>query len=299
MAYLDRLLFSAVGDFLLDLLLLWATREVMRLRGSRLRLVAGALLGTGYFLLVRAGRWHLAPGWGWASLPPVVLLVPAAMVAAAFAPLSPSRFLSTLGTFYLIALVAGGAGVATTELAGGSGLDSLSGKLVASATVLACGELGWGMVHRRVVQSLHLVDLELLFGSERWTVPGLFDTGNRLADPFTGQPVIVLEEGVFRRFCPEPVAACLEAVQPGDWARLVHLLPPEWSRRFRVIPYRTLGEENGLLVGFRADGARLAGESEFRAAVVALHPGRLDPDGAYVALVHPAFLEGERRDVAV
>ena len=58
----------------------------------------------------------------------------------------------------------------------------------------------------------------------------------------------------------------------------------EESRRFRLLPYQSVGVECGLLLAVRLDMARV-GEREYRGVLAALSPTRLSDGGAYSALV--------------
>ena len=61
---------------------------------------------------------------------------------------------------------------------------------------------------------------------------GLYDTGNRLYEPIRKKPVSIIGKELAMRL--------LEGEQ-------------EWGRRFRLIPYSSIGVENGLMRGFVAD----------------------------------------------
>lgn len=61
---------------------------------------------------------------------------------------------------------------------------------------------------------------------------GLYDTGNSLYEPIRKKPVSIIGK--------ELAARLLEG-------------ETEWGTRFRLIPYSSIGVENGLLRGFVAD----------------------------------------------
>ena len=57
--YLDEVLVRLCGDFLVNLLLLWATAQITKLRRPRWRLVSGAAFGTIYELAYLGASWRL------------------------------------------------------------------------------------------------------------------------------------------------------------------------------------------------------------------------------------------------
>ena len=59
---------------------------------------------------------------------------------------------------------------------------------------------------------------------------------------------------------------------------------PEWKRRFRLLPYRAVGVDRGLLLAVRVDQAWIAGEDR-GPMVVALSPTPVSDGGGYAALL--------------
>ena len=68
----------------------------------------------------------------------------------------------------------------------------------------------------------------------------------------------------------------------------------EWRGRFRLLPYRSVGVERGLLLALRVDRAALGGVDR-GPLLVALSPTPVSDGGGYRALVGP--LDGERTDL--
>lgn len=75
--------------------------------------------------------------------------------------------------------------------------------------------------------------VELVFMGERAAAVGFADTGNGLTDPMSGLPVILAKKELIESFFQK----CKE----------------EHPERFRVIPYRSVGKEHGLLTGMILD----------------------------------------------
>ena len=175
-------------NFLFDYLLLWATGEVSGNFSNKKRLSLGALLGALYFLLVYFARLEFIPGYGYLRFPVTILAVGGGMIWVAFRPQTWRKFLSLLGFFVGIGLVAGGAGVATAYVTGdGMSPNPIWGTLMAIAAILLIAELGWGVVHRRLWEKVYYVPIEIGIGGRKTRINALVDTGNRLRDPLTRQ----------------------------------------------------------------------------------------------------------------
>ena len=111
----------------------------------------------------------------------------------------------------------------------------------------------------------------------------LVDTGNTLADPVSGRPVMVAEgerlAGLFPQDCRP---------SPGDLrdpaAALTRLGKGAWRSRFRLLPYRSVGVDRGLLLAVRMDSLELDGRRG-GPALVALSPTPVSDGGGYQALI--------------
>lgn len=101
-------------------------------------------------------------------------------------------------------------------------------------------------------------------------VKALLDTGNALAEPFTGKPVSIIESEVWRNVMPEP--------------------EPE---RFKVIPFRSIGQEHGILKGMEIDELIIWTSDRKivqKQAIVALYEGCLSKDKSFQMILHQDLL---------
>lgn len=81
----------------------------------------------------------------------------------------------------------------------------------------------------------------------------LCDTGADLCDPLTGRPALLLDRTAAARLLPESLTPTLRALRADNAAELLAALPPGEARRFRLLPYRAVGQPAGLLLAFRPD----------------------------------------------
>ncbi len=283
-AYL--LLFGLVGGQMA--VLLWAAGAAVGLRPAAGRLAAGAVVGALYAVLADLagfGVWSggLLRTWygvGAASL---------ATYALAYWPLPVGRLLPSLGAYYLLSVIGAGAAYVPYNL----GARGWVPPVVATGLILAAAELGWGVVQRWVWDRVAYLPIELELLGRKVRVTALLDTGNRLSDPLTGQPVVILGSDLREALLPPEAVEAVAMAADNPAAGVGLLAETPLATRVRLIPYSTLGRENGLLLSFRADAVRLLGGESgpaAEAALVAFHNQPLDPAGVFGALVHPALL---------
>lgn len=300
--YVDLLLLSILANFIFDWLLLWATGEVTRRRVGRLRLFLGTLVGTTHFALYTLATHQVIGHYGLLRFPATVALVSLVMLLVTFWPVSIRSLPRLAGTFYGILFLSAGAGLAAGNLWGpGNEPNMIVSLIVAAGALLLVAEVGWGVVQRRFSRQAYQVPVEIRLAGRVASLVGLIDTGNQLQDPLGGAPVLVAEVDALQPLFPPELHPDMALLARGDLSPVTSLAEhAEWSSRFRLIPFTSLGQDHGLMVGLKPDSVTLhLPEPSVYAGpvVVALSRQRLDPAGAYRALIPPALLPSstERR----
>lgn len=278
----------------MNYLLLWHTARWLRHPWSVARGGLAALLGGIYAV----GLWvpGLAALYSGAGRVVLGLL----MLAVAF-PGMPARILGRAAACFLgLTLVAAGAAFAAHfALAGGRDISQPVAWWTLGGAAVATTLLGWvlpGLARSHQWQKAQCLNVRVELEQDSVELVALLDTGNRLTDPLTGLPVMVVECGALGDLVPREFRLASGA-DPLSWAK--EELPAELASRVRLIPYRGIGSDRGLLLGFRPD--RVVLESPAAAVtchrvVIALYERTLCPDGLYRALVPPQMLEsGDRR----
>ena len=136
---------------------------------------------------------------------------------------------------------------------------------------------------RHSASDMELVDIKLILGDRSIGLTALVDTGNTLTDPVSGRPVMVAEgERAGPLFPREHRPGPNDLADPA--AGLARLGTGEWRGRFRLLPYRSVGVDRGLLLAVRLDALELDGQGR-GPALVALSPTPVSDGGGYQALI--------------
>lgn len=293
--YVDVWLLRLGCNFIFEYLLLWATATITRTQTTSMRLILGSLIGTVHYLLYLAASVGLIPLYGLLRFFPVVLLISVAMLFAAFYPMAWRRLLIAAGYFYTIGFVAAGMGLASAYLFGSANAPAFAlGTLVSILAILLIAELGWGIVHERMVRAIYRVPVEISCDGQKIKMTALVDTGNHLKDPLSRQSVIIVESQAVKTMLPPDVFAIMLSLEEGDPHALERLTRLKaWRTRLRLIPFNSIGRTNGMMLGFRPDEVKIGARSllgDFQ-PTIAIHPYSLDPHGEYSALVPPHLVE--------
>jgi stage II sporulation protein GA (sporulation sigma-E factor processing peptidase) len=293
--YLDIPLAGALLGLIQDATLLWMVAQISALKPGYRRLLAGGAIGSvfHFFLLIYQASGGQIDQW--AVSPLVFLAVPFLMVAVTFGPLRTKRFLAIIGYFYLLAFLLSGFhwGVDMLNRRFWGGEITLWLRFLLHITfIFILGELGWGVIHRKVWEQVCLYSVRIKWDDREIKVNALLDTGNRLIEPLTKAPVIILEISQVKSYLPDELYSVAERIQQGDYD-FDERLSDTWRERFRILPFQSIGAAHGMLAGFKADWIMVArGEVEVETlnAVIALYPRTLSPEGAFHALISPDLL---------
>ena len=110
------------------------------------------------------------------------------------------------------------------------------------------------------------------------TLSVMLDTGNMLTDPLTGHPVIIAEKSALKGIVPIGV----DLTDP--------IAMSQHIKGIRLIPFKSLGCENGLLAGFKPD--KVCADCDISENItIAIASGSLSKSGEYNALAGPESFE--------
>lgn len=126
---------------------------------------------------------------------------------------------------------------------------------------------------RNLTSKQEYVEVELWKDGKRQKLLALCDTGNTLRDPVSGENVLVADAKsaeVLLGLSKQQLRCPVETVASGK------------IRGLRLIPYRAVGQSNGMLVAIRLDQVRIGGWRG--STVVAFAPEGLGENHTYRAL---------------
>lgn len=230
------------------------------------------------------------PGLGFLYHPLCRMAAAVLMVLIAF--YKSQRLFRQLLIFFALSCAFGG-GVVALSLLGGNelsfGIESgvfysvvdMKIVLVSASVCYFSLTLIFRRYGRHSVRRGELEPVTLHFYGKKITLTALRDTGNTLTDPISGYPAIVVEYGAITELFPPGDGPDKEdAIHPTQALERLNL---RWPGRFRLLPYRSVGVEQGLLLAIRLDEVQI-GECVQPGTLAALSPGPVSDTGTYQVL---------------
>ena len=132
-------------------------------------------------------------------------------------------------------------------------------------------------------------ELQIVVEDKRINLEAIIDTGNFLRDPITKMPVIVVEKDSLKQALPEDLLNNLSKIIYGKDVNI-----GEYESKIRIIPFSSLGKENGLLIGIKAKRVFINYSEEVIEAknvIIGIYNGILSKSNKYSALIGLNLLE--------
>ena len=286
--YIDVLFFI---NLLINLILLYVSARLLSLKIKPLRFLIASFFGALYSVLI------FFPDFNVFYSGSAKLLSSLAIIAIAFNIKGWRLYFKTLGIFYLVTLLFGGCVFALFYL---SGIGSRVGAVIKNGIIYF--DLPWQFLFFSIgisyiiisgiwksilnrARGNSFVSLNIEYSGSNATIRALLDTGNSLFEPISHSPVIVTEFGEIKNILPESIRA---AVESGN-------INFEENFKIRVIPFSSVGKENGLLLGFQPDRVTATvneHQYEIENVIIGISPTRLSKDKSFQALINPAVISG-------
>ena len=276
--YIDRLfLLNALADYLL--LLTTARLAGVPLRRGRLALCA--LLGGGYAVAV------FLPGCGFLGHPICKIAAGLGMALLAYWP--HPRKLRLLALLLLLSAALAGALLALGLLSGSPGqfVGGIYRARISWPLFIIAAIVFYVLVQLLFRQSARhgrgeIMEVTVTIDGKKQVIRTLYDTGNTLCDPVSGEAVLVLEQqSLYCLWSPEVIEVLRQPLPPEE--KMVRLHRMQRGKDFSLLPFRSVGVPSGLMLAFRSDTITVKGR-DHRRALLALSEGPLSDGGAYHAL---------------
>ena len=165
--------------------------------------------------------------------------------------------------FYLTSFVFGGAAIATIYMANSQNITILNGVLVGNYTVktILIGIvvayftiiIAFKIIKTKISKKDLLCDISITLNNKEIKTKAMIDTGNLLKEPITKLPVIVMEHTLLYDVIPKEILDNINELLGGDFKNIPESIKEEYLSKLKVIPYSSLGKQNGMLLGIKGE----------------------------------------------
>lgn len=142
--------------------------------------------------------------------------------------------------------------------------------------------------------SKNIYDISLCYKNQKINVNALLDTGNNLYDPITKWPVIIGEIEILKQLFEEDKYLKVQNILNNIYdVQGIESVKDILDINIRLIPYASLGNDNGMLMGLVLDKVIVNNGKEKTTnenVVIAIYNKKLSKDNSYSILLHPKLV---------
>lgn len=293
--YLDIVFFENIA---MNYLILMATAIIAKVKINPIRLLCASALG-GIFSII---TYFI----NLSTLESLILkiLVSVLIIKISFKAQKIGYLFKQLVLFYLVSFTFGGAAFMLLYFVNPENIIAENGVLIGTYPLkitLIGAVLGFSIISAvakiikdRISKKAMLCDLEIFYNGKVEKIKTMIDTGNLLQDPITSEDVIIVEKDSLRNLVSSDILENIENIISGKWLDSQKV----YDYKFKIIPFSSLGNNNGILLGFKPDYIRLIDENETVKSniVIGIYNGKLSKTNLYTSLIGINILKEEREN---
>lgn len=294
--YLDIVLLE---NLCMNYIILFATGYLMKIPTKQIRIIAASILGGIYAVIAYLEILPIYSSFG------MKIILSIIMVYLAFHPKGIKNLCKKLIIFYLTSFAFGGCAFALLYFVRPQDILMRNGVYVGTYPIkiaLLGGIVGFIITYLafRIVKSkLHkkdmIYEIKISIQEKEIKLKAMLDTGNMLKDPISAMPVIVVEKEQLYSILPSKLLDNIDKLMGGEGkTTLDQMEEKEYLTKFRIIPFSSVGKQNGLMLGFKADQVTIEKDEEEitrKDIIIGIFNQTLDKNKHYSALIGLDLIE--------
>lgn len=287
--YIDIVL---IENLLMNYIILFTTSLILKIKVNHVRLILAGIIGAIYSVFAYMGILQ-----GKASII-LKFILSIVIVYVAFYPQTLKKLWKDLLLFYLTSFVFGGAAFALIYIVkpqdiimkNGLFLGTYPLKTVILGAIVAfvVSVTAFAVVKNKFGKKQLICEIEIKLNGKIIKTKAMIDSGNLLKEPITNNPVIVVERMLLYECMPKEILNNLESIIGGDFEKIPENIKQEYISRLKLIPYSSLGKQNGMLLGIKSEYLKVITEeqeSKKENVIIGIYKDSLTKRGEYQALI--------------
>ena len=289
-------------NLFMNYIILFATAVINKVEIKLIRILLSSILGSIYAVVAYTNILSNSTGVI------IKILLSVAMIYIAFKPEGFKRFIKQLLIFYLATFTFGGVAFALLYFVKPGELLIENGIYIGTYPIkiaLLGGIVGFviitiafNLIKGKLSKNDMFCNISIYIDSKRKNMISMIDTGNLLKEPITGMPVIIVEKEELKDIIPMEILKNVNKIINGDIDDIKNI--EQYISKFRVIPFNSLGKQNGLLLGIKADKIIVdydENKIEHNNIIIGVYEKKLCKNDSYKALIGLDLLDRSDRKI--
>lgn len=287
--YIDIVLLE---NLVMNYIILYVTAIIVKTEIRYIRILIGSLIGGIYAIITYISNLQIY------STLILKIILSIIMVYISFEPQSLKKMLKELLIFYLTSFLFGGVAFALLYFVNPKNILAKNGILIGTYPIkiaLLGGIIGsaivitsFKIIKSRISNKDMFCNINLKINEKTIKTRAMIDTGNLLKEPISNIPVVVVEHMLLYDVISKEILDNLEKILGGDFENIPEEIKNEYTLKLKIIPYASLGKQNGMLLGIKADNIIIEKDEEKikkKDIIIGIYNKSLTKRGEYRALI--------------
>ncbi|NLY67476.1 MAG: sigma-E processing peptidase SpoIIGA [Tissierellia bacterium] len=288
-----------IENMVINFVILQVTKMIVKAKSNKYRLLISSFIGSLYILIAFLPLFNFMGGFA------IKFLVSVLMILIAFNPEKFNTFLKQISAFYLVSFAFAGTIIGIYYILNNNTLSAkisfTNEKELIRYLITGIG-LAIILIHyifkyhkSKIQKERFLTNITISLNDKKANLTALIDTGNSLKEPISQEPVIIAEYNSLKEILPKSLRKIYVEEDHLDLNKIAKVMEEIGDDiKLRLIPFKSIGNENGILIGFKPDSISIYLENETRrlkeGIIVAIYNNKLAQDEQYTGLLHPEIL---------
>ena len=287
--YIDIVL---IENLIMNSIILLATGLILKEKIKTTRILLASLIGAIYSIVSYMSILEI-----YSSII-LKIILSIVMVYVAFNPQTMKKMWKDILIFYLTSFVFGGVAFALIYIVkpqdilmrNGLFLGTYPLKTIMLGAIIAFIIImtAFSVVKSKITKKDMFCEVEIKLNEKIIETTAMLDTGNLLKEPITNTPVIVVEHTLLYDCLPKEILNHLDEWLGGEFDNIPEEIKEEYISKLKFIPFSSLGKQNGMLLGIKADYIKIKNmdkEEKKENVIIGIYNKSLTKRGEYRALM--------------
>lgn len=287
--YIDIII---VENLIMNYIILYVTALISKSKISYIRIFLASLLGAIYVIVQYVIKIN-----AYTNII-IKLILAISIMYIAFNPQHIKKMCRQLILFYLTTFTFGGVATYLINVLNPQKIMMKNGMYVGTYVlkVIFIGAIlgtiilviSFRLSKNKITKKDMLCKIKIKLNGKEIILNAMVDTGNMLKEPITGNPVVVVEKVALYDLMPKEILNNIESILGGDFERIPDNIKNEYISRLKIIPFSSLGKQNGMLIGIKPEKLKVINEQseeEKNSAIIGIYNKSLTKQGEYNALI--------------
>ena len=279
-------------NLIMNSIILYATAIILKIKPKMIKIIISSAIGSIYAIITYITEIEIYTS---VILKTILAII---IVHIAFNPQNIKKMLKEVAIFYLTSFVFGGATLYLIYYIKPQEIFIKNGMFVGTyilKVILLGGifaliiiKISSKIIKDKITPKDIYCNIKIKIDNKIIETKGMIDTGNLVKEPITNTPVVILESTLLEKALPTIILNNSENILSGDLSQIPKEIQEKYISKLRCIPFSSLGKQNGMLLGIKADEIEVETEYEKKVSnnvIIGIYDKTLTKRGEYRALV--------------